>query len=484
VSVIRPSGEVAGPLGRPGVLAQARMSLLHRRASTLRRLLALGDGIAIAASLGVAVALLGPSRGAWGQLAIGLLLLPLWIVLFKIYGLYDRDAKRVSHSTVDDMPWLFHGLVIGSLGLYALTKPLPVPPLSLRQTSLFFLVSFVAVLVARVSVRQLARAALPPERLLFVGDGPMVDLLVEKIRRSPQYGLEPVGYLGAEHRADSELPYLGGLGLLEKACGDVDVDHVVFVAPTLEDETLEDLVRRTTHLNVRIGILPHVVDALGPSVEIDHIQGVTVLGISPPTLPLSSRLLKRTMDLLVASAAIILAAPVMVLIGILVKVTSPGPILFSQERVGRGDRRFRIHKFRTMVEDAEEREQELQALSKDPGWLLLDDDPRITRLGRFLRHTSLDELPELWNVLVGDMSLVGPRPMTPAIDERISGWQRRRIDLTPGITGLWQVLGRTSIPFEEMLKLDYVYVTNWSLWQDVRLLLQTLPAVLRRRGVN
>jgi len=137
-----------------------------------------------------------------------------------------------------------------------------------------------------------------------------------------------------------------------------------------------------------------------------------------------------------------------------------------------------------MVQDAEKIEPELQALSKDPGWLLLDHDPRVTRLGRFLRHASLDELPELWNVLVGDMSLVGPRPMTPGIDERISGWHRHRIDLTPGITGLWQVLGRTSIPFEEMLKLDYLYVTNWSLWQDVRLLLQTLPAVLRRRGVN
>jgi exopolysaccharide biosynthesis polyprenyl glycosylphosphotransferase len=466
------------------VLAQARTLLLRRRASIVRRLLALGDGLAIAVSLGVAVVLFGPSRGAWDQLAFGLLLLPLWIVLFKIYGLYHRDAKRVSHSTVDDIPWLFHALVVGTLGLYALTKLIPVPALSLRQAAVFFLVSFVTLLVGRISVRQLARAALPPERLLFVGDGPMVDLLVDKIRRNPQHGLEPVGYLGAKHDTDSKLPYLGTLGLLEKVCADVKVDHVMFVAPTLEDETLEDLIRRTRHLNVRIGILPHVVDALGSSVEIDHIQGVTVLGIGSPTLSLSSRLLKRTMDVVVASAAIIVAAPVMLMIAILVKVTSPGPVLFSQERVGRGGRRFRIHKFRTMVEDAEELERELRALSKDPGWLLLDHDPRVTRPGRFLRHTSLDELPELWNVLVGDMSLVGPRPMTPAIDERISGWQRRRLDLTPGITGLWQVLGRTSIPFDEMLKLDYLYVTNWSLWQDIRLLLQTLPAVVRRRGVN
>ena len=135
-------------------------------------------------------------------------------------------------------------------------------------------------------------------------------------------------------------------------------------------------------------------------------------------------------------------------------------------------------KFRTMVADAEKRGEELADQSAHPIWLLLEHDPRITRLGRFLRHTSLDELPQFWNVLTGDMSLVGPRPMPPDVDEHISGWGRRRLDLTPGITGLWQVLGRTSIPFEEMVKLDYLYVTNWSLWQDVRLLVHTLPAVI------
>ena len=137
-----------------------------------------------------------------------------------------------------------------------------------------------------------------------------------------------------------------------------------------------------------------------------------------------------------------------------------------------------------MVQDAELKEGELRARSHHPVWLLLDHDPRITRVGRFLRHTSIDELPQLWNVLRGDMSIVGPRPMPPHVDEQISGWGRRRLDLTPGITGLWQVLGRTHIPFEEMVKLDYLYVTNWSLWQDIRLIIRTLPAVLGRRGVN
>ena len=152
--------------------------------------------------------------------------------------------------------------------------------------------------------------------------------------------------------------------------------------------------------------------------------------------------------------------------------------------MGRGGRRFRLIKFRTMSVDADARREELLAASKDPGWLLLDRDPRITRVGAVLRRSSLDELPQLWNVLRGEMSLVGPRPLIEAEDARVSGWERGRLDLTPGITGLWQVLGRTNIPFDEMLKLDLIYVTNWSLWGDCKLILRTVSAVLSRRGVN
>jgi lipopolysaccharide/colanic/teichoic acid biosynthesis glycosyltransferase len=159
-------------------------------------------------------------------------------------------------------------------------------------------------------------------------------------------------------------------------------------------------------------------------------------------------------------------------------------VLFKQERIGRGGRRFRVWKFRTMCADAEAQTEQLKALSKDPHWLHLDADPRITRIGRLLRLASLDELPQLVNVVRGDMSLVGPRPLIESEDRRINGWARSRLQLTPGITGSWQVLGRTNIPFDEMVKLDYLYVMNWSMWNDVRLMLKTLPVVLTRRGAN
>jgi len=171
-------------------------------------------------------------------------------------------------------------------------------------------------------------------------------------------------------------------------------------------------------------------------------------------------------------------------VAVAVKLGSSGSVLFRQRRVGRKGRSFQMLKFRTMVPGAERQVEELFEQSDDPNWLKLDHDPRITRAGRVLRLTSLDELPQLWNVLRGDMSLVGPRPLIETEDATVSGWGRTRLDLAPGITGLWQVLGRTSIPFEEMVKLDYLYVTNWSLWLDVKLLLRTFLVVVHRRGAN
>ncbi|MFL5779846.1 MAG: sugar transferase, partial [Thermoleophilaceae bacterium] len=214
------------------------------------------------------------------------------------------------------------------------------------------------------------------------------------------------------------------------------------------------------------------------------VEGVTVLGMNPPVLSPSSRVMKRALDIAGSTFLLLVTAPLFVVIALAVKLDSRGPVLFRQRRVGRDGGQFPLLKFRTMCEDAEERVEELRKFSKDPHWLHLENDPRLTRVGRVLRHLSLDELPQLLNVLRGEMSLVGPRPLVEAEDQRVGGWARSRLDLTPGITGSWQVLGRTSIPFEEMVKLDYLYVTNWSLWTDIRLIMRTLPAVVTRRGVN
>ncbi len=473
---------------RLGAAARPSPSTRPRREYRLRRLLALADTLAVTVALAFSAQFIGGGPTGQAQFVWALITLPAWIVLFKLYGLYDRDGKRVSHSTVDDVPWIFHALVVGGLGLWLFSKAAPVHRLFFSEGVAFFIAAFVGMFLARASIRTVARISIPPERVVFVGGSPMTRLLVRKIVMHPEYGLEPIGYVDTEaakaENLDREIPYLGSVGELEVVCIQEGADRIVIAAPSIEEDVLADLVRLATSLDVRISILPHLVEVLGPSVEIDDVEGITVLGINPSTLTRSSRFLKRTMDIVIGSACLLLALPLMAAIALVLKLTSPGPVIYSQERLGRAGRYFRIHKFRTMIVDADDRARELQSSSAHPAWLLLERDPRITPLGRLLRRASLDELPQLWNVLKGDMSLVGPRPMTHAIDEQISGWGRRRLDLTPGLTGLWQVLGRTSIPFEEMIKLDYLYVTNWSLWQDVRLLIRTLPAVLRRNGAN
>jgi exopolysaccharide biosynthesis polyprenyl glycosylphosphotransferase len=199
----------------------------------------------------------------------------------------------------------------------------------------------------------------------------------------------------------------------------------------------------------------------------------------------SVRVLKRAVDIVVASAGLLVLSPLLAVVAIAIRVDSPGPIFFRQRRHGRGGSEFKIVKFRTMVADAEAQRLAMSHMNEMEGagpLFKMANDPRITKVGAFLRKTSLDELPQLWNVLRGEMSLVGPRPFVVHESEQITGWAGRRLDTTPGITGLWQVLGRNDIPFDEMVKLDYVYVTNWSLWWDIKILVQTLPTVLKRQG--
>jgi exopolysaccharide biosynthesis polyprenyl glycosylphosphotransferase len=222
---------------------------------------------------------------------------------------------------------------------------------------------------------------------------------------------------------------------------------------------------------------------LTSQVELDDVQGIPVLDLRPASLSRAALTTKRVSDLALTILALPLLVPTFAAIALAIKLDSPGPVFFRQPRAGRKGRIFRIYKFRTMCVDAESRRGALLDRNEMSGPLFkIKDDPRITRVGNFLRKTSLDELPQLINVLKGEMSLVGPRPFVVYEDELITGWARRRLDLTPGITGLWQVMGRNDMPFEEMVKLDHLYATRWSLLWDLKILLKTIPTVLRRRG--
>lgn len=483
MSAASPPARVAGaPSEAP--LIRARRG---RRDSAVRRLLGLSDALSVLAALLIAFALGGRAMGPRHEPAWGLAAVPLMILLFKLYGLYDRDAKRVSHSTADDLPGLFHATVIGGLLLWLYSRYSPMGRLDFLQLLLFGLGVLVLALVGRFTVRHLAIRIIGVERAVVVGRSDMGNTLAGKLAAHPEHRLAIVGMLapaGAEPDGSEELPRLGDLEQFDEVVARYKVSRVVFSFREVDEVELEAVLRRCRELALKVSALPGLSDVLGPAVEVDDVEGVTVLGVNPPWLPRSSRLLKRAMDLAIAAPLVVLLSPLLLLIAVAITLDSRGPVLFAQRRVGKGGEQFTVFKFRTMSSDAEQRRAELLGQSADPNWLKLDHDPRVTRSGRWLRRFSLDELPQLWNVLRGEMSMVGPRPLIEAEDQRVAPWARGRLDLTPGLTGYWQVLGRTRIPFEEMVKLDYLYVMNWSLWEDIRLMLKTLPAVLAGRGAN
>jgi lipopolysaccharide/colanic/teichoic acid biosynthesis glycosyltransferase len=357
------------------------------------------------------------------------------VVLFKLYGLYERGAKRLSHSTLDDLPSLFHGLLLGCLLMWCWF--VVVAPAKLMFTAIlaFGALALVLVLACRVLVRAGFLRLISPERVLLISTGRASGALIEKMRARAGLRLEPIGMVSCAEDAEEVLA-LPRLGCLEEVdLPSLMVKHragrVVVADAEVEGERLLGVLRDCKTVSVKVSLLPATCSALGPSVEVDDLQGVTVLGINPSVLSRSSRMAKRGLDLAGAGLLSILALPLLMVLAVAIKLDSPGPVLFRQERIGKEGHRFTLLKLRTMAVDAETRRAELLAQSKDPGWLHLEHDPRITRVGRVLRLASLDELPQLWNVLKGDMSLFSPRPLVAEEDRMVDNRARGRLDLTP-----------------------------------------------------
>jgi exopolysaccharide biosynthesis polyprenyl glycosylphosphotransferase len=310
--------------------------------------------------------------------------------------------------------------------------------------------------------------------------------------KHPEYGINLVGFVDTdpkERREDLEhLTLLGPPSRLPALVRFFDIERVIIAFSNESHEDTLDLIRSMKDLDIQVDIVPRLFELVGPSVGIHTVEGMPLVGLPPMRLSRSSRLLKRLFDLALALLGLVLFAPVFSFIALLIKVSSRGRVFFRQTRMGEGGHTFRIWKFRTMAADADVRKTEVAHLNKhlqaggDARMFKIAKDPRVTRPGHFLRRTSLDELPQLFNVLSGEMSMVGPRPLILEEDGHVDAWGRDRLNLKPGLTGPWQVLGRSEIPFEEMVRLDYLYVTNWSLFTDLKLLARTLPIVLGRNG--
>jgi exopolysaccharide biosynthesis polyprenyl glycosylphosphotransferase len=417
--------------------------------------------------------------------------LPGWVVLAKLYGLYDRDDRRTDYSTADEFVPVLHMTTVVVWLYFATSKLTGLTNPDSNKLATFWLLATAAIVLGRATARTVARRR-PGyiQRAVIVGAGDVGQLIARKLLQHPEYGIELLGFVDRapkERRDDvGDLTVLGAPDDLARIVDELGVERVIVAFTGDPHEVVLDLLRSMKDLNVQIDIVPRLFEIIGPSLAINSIEGVPIVSVPRFRLSRSSRFLKREIDIAISSIALVLLAPLFVLIGVLIKLDSRGPVFFRQIRMGTGNRIFRIWKFRTMVVDAERRKSQLADLNKhartDPRMFKVPEDPRVTRIGAFLRRYSLDELPQLINVLRGEMSLVGPRPLILDEDEHVGAWARRRLDLRPGMTGLWQVLGRNEIPFEEMVKLDYLYVTGWSLGGDLKLMARTIPSIFRARA--
>ena len=283
---------------------------------------------------------------------------------------------------------------------------------------------------------------------------------------------------------DGSMPqWLGTVKDVDRIICGRDVHEVIVALPATHHAQILNIIDSCRACGVDFKLVPDLFEMRFNEVRIDALNGVPLIGVKDVALQGFNLLVKRVLDVTLAVGSLAVAALPMLAIAVAVKLNSPGPVLFKQKRVGKGGEEFTCYKFRSMYEDAEQRLAEIAHLNEADGPIFkVKNDPRLTPVGRFLRRTSLDELPQLFNILKGEMSWVGPRPPLRREVEQYSDWHLKRLDVTPGLTGLWQVSGRSDLSFEEMVKLDIYYAENWSLAMDATIILKTIPAVVKRQG--
>ncbi|MFT3865064.1 MAG: exopolysaccharide biosynthesis polyprenyl glycosylphosphotransferase [Solirubrobacterales bacterium] len=454
----------------------------------LRRVLLGADSTAVLLALGVAFGVAADRSRPEVDVLWIIPTIPAWFLLFRAYGLYQRPLRQFEPTYLDDLSSVFHALLIGTLGLWVWFRAMPVQRLDLEEVILFGVTASVLITLLRATVRINSLRIRGPERVLVIAPLADVEILRRKFGNHPEYEMEVVSAmtLGGENHDGLDLRLCHDFDDVGHALRAGEVDHVMVQLnqELISQEEIAELMRTCHQARIRFGTFPREKSLLPPGVQVNHVEGTGFLSYHPPVLSRSSQIIKRTTDLLIAIPLLILFAIPMAIIALAIKLDDGGEVLFSQARVGRDGEHFQLLKFRTMVPNADELVAGLMAQSLDPDWLVMEEDPRVTRVGHFLRRSSLDELPQLWNVIRGEMSLVGPRPLPVRDDEAVRGWGRHRLDFVPGVTGWWQVLGRNNIPFKEMVEIDYAYVTSWTFWGDIKLLIRTIPVVLSKRGSN
>lgn len=424
-------------------------------------------------------------------LSVGALLIPIWIALLWSEGLYDLEKTSLATG---ELGRVARALSLGVVALILLTYVLKLAGLSRAWTLLLWLLAVLIVLAVRAIERGVVEYARRKGRYLrptlVVGSNAEAADIVRILRASRAEGLVPIGCLAssqAERLAldwcAEDVPCLGDARQLRDTVLAYGIDTVVIASSAFDHDVLGRMLAELRSTDVDVNVSSGLFEVLTSRVIVREIGGVPLITIKGISLSRGRVLTKRVFDLSLALGIVIVGMPVWLVVIAAIKLTSPGPVFYRQERVGRAGARFGMLKFRSMVVDAEARLAELTAQNQASGPLFkMKDDPRVTSVGRWMRKFSIDEFPQLINVITGEMSLVGPRPPLPSEVVRYTEHDWRRLEVVPGMTGLWQVSGRSSLTFDEMVRLDLFYIENWSVSLDVSLLVRTLPAVLFARG--
>ena len=474
--------ELADPL-------TAELTALRSRGAerwrVLRHLLAWAD-VSAAALAGLAAL---PLTGLSSPRSLGFLALVTcgWVLIAFVSNLYGAEDLRSWASGVQEIPRTMLAALIISWPLFGAAAALGAQH-AVLSAAVAALGTGLLSPIARAGARAYVHKKEPlQQRCLIVGSGIVAGQLVDRLQSQRQFGLVPFGFVDDEVHDEGtlDLPLLGGLDDLEDILRVHQVDRVVIAFSRASHQQLLKAIRACRDRRVAVDVVPRLFEFLDGARALDQVGGLPLLSIGAPRLTRSSRLAKRALDAAISAVALLVLSPLFLAIALGIKLESRGPVFFRQIRAGRGGAPFEVFKFRSMYHDAEARKADLEAVNDaDDGVMFkIHHDPRITRVGRSIRRFSLDELPQLINVLRGEMALVGPRPLIlPETAALAEAWHQRRLDLRPGLTGPWQVSGRSDIPFQDMVRFDYQYVAGWSLVRDLEILLATVPAVLSGRG--
>lgn len=429
-----------------------------------------------------------------GNLVLFLSFLIIWHILFSVFGLYG--SKRLSSRRAE--LWdITRATIIGTFVIAAFGVAFRIWVVNRIFLAVFWLMSTSLIVISRFAIRGVLAYARRHGRdlrnMLVIGTNPRALKFVDRISSRPELGYRVLGFAdedwsGIEAAKKHGLPMVTDLDNLPAYMRRNVVDEVVLALPIRSFHTYaSQIAAACEQQGIIVRFLPNIFDLKESRHRADEFDGDAIISHETTISDAWGLAIKRVIDVVVSLTAIVILSPVMLLAALFVKLTSPGPIFFVQKRLGLNKRVFNIFKFRTMVIDAEARLKDLEHLNEADGAVFkIKKDPRITLVGSFLRKTSIDELPQLFNVLKGEMSLVGPRPLQvrdyELFETHCGDWQRKRFSVRPGITCLWQVMGRSSTTFDKWMELDLQYIRTWSLWLDLEILAKTVPAVLRGSG--